>query len=98
MKQKLRQKEVEKAFSIDCKYPPILSLEQASELVFLAQSTLKRLVSEGNFANSVKRGKPIMFWRDRFVIEVMELDKTRKRIKNSKAQKKRKEVSRNEAD
>ena len=34
-----------------------------------------------------ERGKPIAFWRDRFVVEVMELDKERERIKNSKSQK-----------
>jgi len=79
--------EVEAAFRNDARFPPLLSLEQAAKLAHLAPSTIKRLASEGYFRHSVRRGKPIAFWRDRFVVEVMELDKTRRRIKNSKSQK-----------
>ncbi len=52
-------------------YPPVLSLEQAAKLSFLAPSTLQRKVSEGCFAKSVRRGKPLRFWRDLFVQEIM---------------------------
>ena len=79
--------EVEAAFRNDTRFPPLLSLDQAAQLAHLASATIKRLVSEGYFRNSVRRGKPIAFWRDRFVMEIMELDKARKRNKNSKLQK-----------
>jgi hypothetical protein len=73
--------EIETAFRTDTQFPPLLSLEQAASLSHFAAGTIKRLVSEGFFRDSVRRGKPIAFWRDRFVAEIMELDKTRKRIK-----------------
>jgi len=83
----LSKNEVIAAFRNQTQFPPLLSLEQAAQLAHFATSTIKRLVSEGYFSNSVRRGKPIAFWRDRFVVEVMELDKVRERIKNSKSQK-----------
>ena len=83
----LAHNEVMAAFKNDVRFPPLLSLDQAAQLAHFASSTIKRLVSEGYFRNSVRRGKPIAFWRDRFIVEVMELDKERKRIKNSKSQK-----------
>jgi hypothetical protein len=52
-------------------YGPVLSLKEAATLSKLAPSTLKRLVSEGRFENSVKRGRPLLFWRDRFIQELM---------------------------
>jgi hypothetical protein len=79
--------EIEAAFRNDPLFPPILSLEQAAQLAHLAPGTLKRLVSEGYFGNSVRRGKPIAFWRNRFVAEAMELDRARERNKHSKLQK-----------
>lgn len=79
--------EIEVAFRNDPSFPPILSLEQAAQLAHLAPSTLKRLVSEGYFGNSVRRGKPIAFWRNRFVAEAMELDRARERNRHSKLQK-----------
>jgi len=51
--------------------PPILSLWEAASLVKVRPQTLKRKVSEGLYANSVVRGKPLRFWRDRLVAEVM---------------------------
>ncbi|MCP4710067.1 MAG: hypothetical protein GY869_15695 [Planctomycetes bacterium] len=84
----LTSKEIQAAFKNCPQFPPILSLEQAAELAHLAPSTLKRLASEGYFVDSIRRGKPVAFWRDRFVVEVMELDKARQRQKNSRAQKK----------
>ena len=83
----LAHTEVVAAFRNDTLFPPLLSLDQAAQLAHFAPGTIKRLVSEGYFRNSVRRGKPIAFWRDRFVVEVMELDKARKRIKNSKLKK-----------
>ncbi len=94
----LSHSEVEAAFKNDTRFPPLLSLDQAAQLAHLAPSTIKRLASEGCFRNSVRRGKPIAFWRDRFVVEVMELDSVRKRNKHSKLQENRKEDSRNETN
>lgn len=55
------------------------------------------LASEGFFRNSVRRGKPIAFWRDGFIVEVMELDNARKRNKPSKSENDRKEDTTNKA-
>jgi hypothetical protein len=52
-------------------YGPILSLNEAAALAKIAPSTLKRLVSEGQYKESVKRGRPLRFFRDRFVKELM---------------------------
>jgi hypothetical protein len=52
--------------------PPILLLEEAAGVVKLRPQTLKRKVSEGLYAASVVRGKPLRFWRDRLVAEVMQ--------------------------
>ena len=87
LRKPLAHAEVVAAFVNDNSFPPLLSLGQAAKLAHFAPGTIKRLASEGYFRNSVRRGKPIAFWRDRFVVEVMELDKARKRIKNSKSQK-----------
>jgi hypothetical protein len=86
-RRRLSGDEVEAAFRNDTQFPPLLSLDQAAQLSHFAPSTIKRLACEGFFRNSVRRGKPIAFWRDRFVVEVMELDKSRKRKKRAKAQK-----------
>lgn len=96
----LSHEEVEAAFRNDARFPPLLSLDQAAELANFAPSTVKRLASEGYFRDSVRRGKPIAFWRNRFVMEVMELDNARKRNKHSKSQKNRnrKEDRTNEAN
>ena len=83
----LAHDEIEAAFRNDPLFPPILSLGQAAQLAHLAPGTLKRLVSEGYFGNSVRRGKPIAFWRNRFVAEAMELDRARERNRHSKLQK-----------
>jgi hypothetical protein len=90
--------EVEAAFRNDARFPPLLSLDQAAKLAHLAPSTIKRLASEGCFRNSVRRGKPIAFWRDRFIVEVMELDNARKRNKHSKSENDRKEDITNETN
>ncbi len=64
--------DIRKAFeNIGEDFPPVLSLDQAAKLAHLVPSTLKRKVSEGHFMESVKRGKPLLFWRDKFVKELM---------------------------
>lgn len=64
--------DIRKAFeNIGEDFPPVLSLEQAAKLAHLAPSTVKRKVSEGHFKKSVKRGKPLLFWRDKFVKELL---------------------------
>ena len=64
----LRINEIQAAMEpLAAQHPPILSVEQAAQLAGLAPSTLRRKVSEGRFKKSVKRGKPMRFWRDRFI-------------------------------
>ena len=63
--------DIRQAFAAPAVIPPILSLAEAADLVKLRPQTLKRKVSEGLYAKSVVRGKPLRFWRDRLVGEVM---------------------------
>jgi hypothetical protein len=63
--------DIREAFAVPATIPPILSLSEAAGLVKLRPQTLKRKVSEGLYAKSVVRGKPLRFWRDRLVMEVM---------------------------
>jgi hypothetical protein len=63
--------DIHQAFAVPAIIPPILSLSEAAVLVKLRPQTLKRKVSEGLYAQSVVRGKPLRFWRDRLVGEVM---------------------------
>ena len=51
--------------------PPILTPEEAADLLRLKMSTLYRHVSEGRYHAAVKRGKPLRFWRDRLIQEFM---------------------------
>ena len=51
--------------------PPVLTLIQAAEVAQISPCTLKRHVGEGKYKNSVKPGKPMRFWRDRFIKEYM---------------------------
>lgn len=67
----LTQSDIREAFAAPSVLPPILSLAEAASLVKLRPQTLKRKVSEGLYARSVVRGKPLRFWRDRLVAEVM---------------------------
>jgi hypothetical protein len=68
----LSQDDIRQAFAVPAVVPPILSLAEAAALVKLLPQTLKRKVSEGLYAKSVVRGKPLRFWRDRLVQEVMQ--------------------------
>ena len=53
------------------KLKPIMTVEEAAELSRLAVKTIQKKVSEGCFKQSVKRGRPLLFWTDRFVQELM---------------------------
>jgi hypothetical protein len=53
------------------KYGPILDLEQASQVSKFAKQTLRERVSQGRYADSVVRGRPLRFWTHRFLPEVM---------------------------
>lgn len=53
------------------KYPPTLNLDLAAEITGYKKTTLKKKVSEGEFPDCVARGKPLLFWRDRLVLAVM---------------------------
>lgn len=69
---KLSPQDIREAFAVPSNlYPPILSLAEAASLVKLRPQTLKRKVCEGLYESSVVRGKPLRFWRDRLVAEVM---------------------------
>jgi len=64
--------EVREAFEpIAEKYPPLLGLHLAAELSGYTPLTLKKKLSEGCFRDCVSRGKPLLFWRDRFVADLM---------------------------
>lgn len=68
MNRKLTQQEMDSALH---RYPPILTLAEASDLLQLKISTLYRHISEGRYHKAVKRGKPVRFWRDRLIQEFM---------------------------
>ncbi len=52
--------------------PPVLIPEEAAAVLRIKISTLYRHVSEGRYSGSVKRGKPLRFWRDRLIQEFMQ--------------------------
>ena len=69
---RLTREDIRDAFAAPAPgFPPILSLTEAASLVKLRPQTLKRKVCDGAYAASVVRGKPLRFWRDRLVLEVM---------------------------
>ena len=68
MKQKLTPAELEVALK---NLPPVMTPLEAARLLRIKLSTLYRHVSEGKYGTSVKRGKPLRFWRDRLVQEFM---------------------------
>jgi hypothetical protein len=51
--------------------PPILTPQEAADLLRLKLSTLYRHACEGRYASAIKRGKPLRFWRDRLIQEFM---------------------------
>lgn len=67
--QRLTGAEIERAFRLG-DHPPILNVKQAAKLVGESESTLYRRVARGEFRSAINgRGKPLRFWRDRFVKE-----------------------------
>jgi hypothetical protein len=52
-------------------YKPIITVNEAAAISRLAVKTIQKKVSEGCFKQSVKRGRPLLFWTDRFVQELM---------------------------
>jgi len=68
MNRKLTQDELDPALR---NVPPVLTPEEAADLLRIKVSTLYRHVSEGRYGSAVKRGKPLRFWRDRLVQEFM---------------------------
>lgn len=50
--------------------PPVLTAKEAARLMRLSESALYRRVARGEFRTAINgRGKPLRFWRDRFVKE-----------------------------
>ena len=70
MNRKLTVNEIENTLDATG-WPAILTPQEAAGLLRLKVSTLYRHVSEGRYAGSVKRGKPLRFWRNRLVEEFM---------------------------
>ena len=66
---KLSLKEIRTALGEN--YKPIMTVEEAAAVSRLAVKTIQKKVSEGCFKQSVKRGRPLLFWTDRFVQELM---------------------------
>lgn len=61
--------EIERAFRLG-DHPPILSVKQAARMVGESESAIYRRVARGEFRSAINgRGKPLRFWRDRFVKE-----------------------------
>ena len=68
MNRKLTQGELDPALA---NVPPVLTPQEAANLLRIKVSTLYRHVCEGRYGSAVKRGKPLRFWRDRLVQEFM---------------------------
>ena len=66
---KLSLKEIRNALGDT--YKPIITLKEASAVGRMAANTLKKKVGQGHFKQSAKRGKPLLFWTDRFIQELM---------------------------
>ena len=52
--------------------PPIITLEEAALVARQSPFTIKRKVSEGYFPKSARPGKPLRFWRDKYIVELMQ--------------------------
>lgn len=57
--------------SVAAGWPPVMNLQEAAEAMRISPQTLRRYVSEGKFKKSVKRGWPVLFWRDLLLSEFM---------------------------
>ncbi|MEO1278961.1 MAG: helix-turn-helix domain-containing protein [Planctomycetota bacterium] len=62
------QDEIDSAVDAD-RFPPILTPDEAARLLRISKSTVYHMVSRGELRGSVKRGKPLRFWRDRLIRE-----------------------------
>ncbi len=51
--------------------PPIITLQEAALIARQSPFTIKRKVSEGYFPKSARAGKPLRFWRDKYIVELM---------------------------
>ncbi|HEX8876123.1 MAG TPA: helix-turn-helix domain-containing protein [Phycisphaerales bacterium] len=56
---------------LEDRFPPMLSLEQAADLLGLKEQTIRKHLSEGKYPRSSRRGHPVRFWRDLLVHEYM---------------------------
>ncbi len=57
--------------SVAAGWPPVMTLHEAAEAMRISPQTLRRYVSEGKYKKSVKRGWPVLFWRDSLLSEFM---------------------------
>lgn len=67
---KLTKKEIAAAFGNDAAgdFPPILTMEQVSEMLQVPMSTLKQWKTEGRFDGCFRRvGKRVRWFRDRVI-------------------------------
>lgn len=51
--------------------PLILNVAQAAEISHYTVGTLRKLAGQDRFPGSTIKGKPLRFWRDKFVWEVV---------------------------
>lgn len=72
---KITQKEVTQAFSVGdwgIRYPPLLSIDQAADLLQVPKATLYQWRSGGRLIGCVQRvGKRLCFFRDRLILRAM---------------------------
>ncbi|WP_417390838.1 helix-turn-helix domain-containing protein [Gimesia sp.] len=72
---KITREEITKAFSTGewaDKYPPILTVDQAAELLSVPKATIYQWKSEGKLTDCVQKvGKHLRFLRDRLVLKLM---------------------------
>jgi hypothetical protein len=57
--------------AVSAGWPPVMTLDEAAAAMRISPQTLRRYVSEGKFKKSVKRGWPVLFWRDTLISEFM---------------------------